>query len=123
MFFLGFAGVGRCSITFLYLMELIPQTKQTLIGTIVQMNGGMVAIYVALYFWFISIKWQYLEIFAACITVIGIVFVTVFIPESPKFYLSNKRFKEARVSLSYIAKFNKGGDAKFQGRFDRERVD
>lgn len=57
MFFLGFAGVGRCSISFLYLMELIPQPKQTLIGTIVQMNNGLVAIYMAVYFWVISRDW------------------------------------------------------------------
>lgn len=35
MFFLGFSGVGRCSICFLYLMELLPTSKQTFIGTIV----------------------------------------------------------------------------------------
>jgi hypothetical protein len=34
MFFLGVSGVGRCSICFLYLMELLPASKQTLVGTI-----------------------------------------------------------------------------------------
>ena len=27
MFFLGFSSVGRCAITFLYLMELLPQNR------------------------------------------------------------------------------------------------
>lgn len=50
MFFLGFSGVGRCSICFLYLMELLPQSKQTIVGTILQMNNGLIPIYMVLYF-------------------------------------------------------------------------
>ena len=88
------------------------------------MNNGMVAMYVAFYFWFISIKWQGLIIFASCITLLCIVSITFLIPESPKFYLSTKHFARARKSLSFIAKFNKGMETKaFLGRFDRERVE
>jgi MFS family permease len=95
MFFLGFSGVGRCSISFLYLMELLPQEKGTFYGTIVQMNNNMAYIYVALYFWLISIDWRWLEVFAIGMTLFCII-GSLFIPESPKFYLSKKRWDDAR---------------------------
>jgi hypothetical protein len=46
---------------------------------------------------------------------------TVFIPESPKFYLSKQRWGDARAALTYISKFN-GIKNPFTGKFDRERV-
>lgn len=44
----------------------------------------------------------------------------LFLPESPKFYLSKQRWEDARTSLNYIAKFN--GCEAFNGKFDREIV-
>jgi len=117
MFFLGFSGVGRCSISFLYLMELLPQEKGTFYGTIVQMNNNMAYIYVALYFWLISIDWRWLEVFAIGMTLFCII-GSLFIPESPKFYLSKKRWDDARKSLSSIARFNRLEP--FNRKFDRE---
>lgn len=54
MFFLGFSGVGRCSISFLYLSELLPADRATFFGTLVQLNNCCTYAWVALYFWFIS---------------------------------------------------------------------
>ena len=34
MFFLGTASVGRCSVGYLYLMEILPKSQQVLTGTI-----------------------------------------------------------------------------------------
>ena len=87
MFFLGFAGVGRCSICFLYLMEFLPQDKQTLVGTILQMNNGFVSVYIAVFFWKISKFWYGIEIFAIILMVIAIIGIII-MPESPKFLLS-----------------------------------
>jgi MFS family permease len=87
MFFLGFSGVGRCSICFLYLMELLPADKQTLVGTILQMNNGLVAIWMALYFWIISRNWYWIETFAMGMS-LAVLAGTSFLPESPKFLMS-----------------------------------
>ena len=86
------------------------------------MNNGLVAIYIALYFWVISIKWEGIEIFASVLTAVCVLSITFLVPESPKFYLSNKRFAEARISLTFISKFNGKVEA-FTGRFERERLD
>ena len=87
MFFLGFSGVGRCSICFLYLMELLPANRQTLIGTILQMNNGIIPIYMSIYFWFISINWIWIEVVAAVMTGVVILGAAIVMPESPKFFL------------------------------------
>ena len=47
----------------------------------------------------------------------------MFLPESPKFLISKKRYEEARLAIRYIAKINKykGDDLDF--KFDREIED
>lgn len=119
MFFMGFAGAGRCSICFLYLLELLPQTKQTLTGTILQLNNGLIPIWMSIYFWTISKNWVYIELLATGFTAVSI-FGAFFLPESPKFLLSKHKWGEARGALTYIAKIN--GCPPFTGKFDRERM-
>ena len=34
MFIFGVSSVGRCSLSFLYLMELLPKNRQVLVGTL-----------------------------------------------------------------------------------------
>jgi|LauGreDrversion4_2_1035121.scaffolds.fasta_scaffold514206_1 MFS family permease len=118
MFFLGFSSVGRCALSFLYLMELVPQKKQTIVGTGVHMNNACAGIYVATYFWVISRDWRYLEIFAASMTVVCIC-ASFLLPESPKFFFSRQRWDETRRSLNIIARHNK--KSPLNGMFDEEK--
>jgi MFS family permease len=37
MFFFGAAAVGRCSVSYLYLMEVLPKSQQVLTGTVLSM--------------------------------------------------------------------------------------
>ena len=117
MFFLGFSGVGRCSICFLYLMELLPTNRQTFLGTLLQMNNGTCSIYMAVYFWFISKNWVWIEAVAVVMTLVCII-GGLLLPESPKFLMGKMQWGKARGALSYIGKFNGAGT--FTGRFDRE---
>ena len=51
------------------------------------------------------------------IAVVGVIFM----PESPKYLLTTKKYSECRKVLNMISKFNKGTNSKpFQGLFDRE---
>jgi Sugar (and other) transporter len=119
MFFLGFSGVGRCSICFLYLMEMLPASKQTIIGTLLQMNNGMIPIWMSLYFWFISKNWVWIEVFASALTLVCIM-GAMMLPESPKFLLSKQQWGAARGAITHIARFN--GYGPFTGKFDREKI-
>ncbi len=87
MFLFGIASVGRCSISFLYLMELLPKAQQVLVGTLLQVNNSLVAVIGCLYFWKMSKNWLWLEI-AACISGVIPMICCYFMPESPKFLIS-----------------------------------
>jgi hypothetical protein len=76
-----------------------------------------VAVYTVIYYWFISKNWIYINAFAGVLTLVSAVGVW-FLPESPKFYISLKRFDEARESINVIAKINHKEE--FLGKFDSE---
>ena len=89
-------------------------------GTILQLNNGFVAVYTVIYYWFISTNWIPINIFGAVLTLVSAVGV-YFLPESPKFYLSTRRYDEAREAINFIAKIN--GKREFTAKFDREVID
>jgi hypothetical protein len=90
------------------------------VGTILQLNNGFVAVYTVIYYWFISTNWIPINIFGAVLTAVSAVGV-YFLPESPKFYLSTRRYDEAREAINFIAKTN--GRREFTAKFDREVID
>lgn len=120
IFLFGIGGVGRSSISYLYMQEFLPQNKQTLVGTILQLNNGFVAVYTVIYYWFISNWWIPINVFGGALTLVSMVGVW-FLPESPKFLITMKRYDEARVAISTIARVNK--QEPFNSRFDREVID
>jgi hypothetical protein len=75
-------------------------------GTVLQLNNGFVAVYTVLYYMFISQYWIPINIFGAGLTAISAVGV-YFIPESPKFYISIRKYDEAREAINFIARTNK----------------
>ena len=86
-------------------------------GTILQLNNGFVAVYTVLYYMFISKYWIPINVFGAVLTAVSAIGV-YFIPESPKFYISCRKYDEAREAINFIARTNK--QKEFHGKFDRE---
>jgi len=99
IFVFGTGGVGRSSISYLYMQELLPKEKQTLVGTILQLNNGFVAIYCVIYYWFISNWWIPIQVFGGVLT-LGSAVGVWFLPESPKFLLTKKRYDETRDAIN-----------------------
>jgi MFS family permease len=120
MFIFGVASVGRCSISFLYLMELLPSNTQIIAGTCLQVHNSLLALFACIYFWVIWKNWLGIEIMAGLMGAIGGL-GAFFMPESPKFLISKGRFDEARNSINVIARYNKQNE--FHGEFDREVTD
>lgn len=104
MFIFGLAAVGRCSISFLYLMELLPTSRhQVLVGTILHMNNASVGVIGCLYFWKVSKNWLWLEMFAGGLDLVAMLGTLLMIPESPRYLVCQKRYEEARDAINYIA--------------------
>lgn len=120
-FIFGVASVGRSSISYLYMMELLPLKSTVIAGTSLQVNNAMVSFLGCLYFWFVSKNWLWIEIFACSTGVLAGLSVLLFFPESPKYLVTKKRYNEARAAISMIAAYNK--KAGFEHKFDREVAD
>lgn len=123
MFFFGMGSLGRSAIGFLYLMELLPQTKQTFVASILAIVKFQSTTFVALYFLYVSKYWFPLEAFM-CGSNALICISILFLPESPKFLISKRRYEDARMALAYIAKLNRCSDVKTKEfKLDREVIE
>ena len=117
MFFMGIAAPARTTIGFLYLMELLPAKSRPLAAISHHFVASFVNVVGCLYFWLISKNWRWLEIMACFIGLIACLGACI-MPESPKFYISNKKYDEARQAVNKIAKWNNTNE--FHGEFDTE---
>ena len=106
MFLFGMACVGTRSIQFLYLMELLPEKWQVPIGTTLNLWDTLVPVLYTLYYWQIGKDWKWFVLIFAEITGVVIIAVTFFLPESPKFLISKKRFDDARKTINFFKKGN-----------------
>jgi hypothetical protein len=56
---------------------------------------GFVMTYIALQFWFIFKFWQVNTVWALTLAFTSFILTIIWLPESPRFYYSRKRFIEA----------------------------
>ncbi len=80
---------------------------------------GMTLIYLPIYFKWIIKHWLYYEIFGFCILCTGTLAFS-FLPESPGFYYSNKKYDQARKVFSKIARVNRVKNYDPDFKFDTE---
>jgi len=116
MFTFGMACVGTRALCFLYLMELLPKKSQVPMGTVLNIFDAIVPVLGVVYFWKISKDWVWFVVIFAEIAGVLVIIGTFFLPESPKFLISMKRFDQAKAAVNFFAK--KGFS--FTGKFDRE---
>ena len=57
---LGAVSSLRINVGYIYLMELMPKSKQTAIGTFWNVIEGLIILFGPIYFWLISSDWTYL---------------------------------------------------------------
>ena len=114
-------SVGRGTVGYLYTLELVPLSYQPAIGTSLQFFSSSVTVLATIYFYFISKYWVWLQLFGWTLNLITIVGV-IFMPESPKFLLTMKKYDECRKAMTIIGRFN-GNKNDFDGKFDQEIQD
>lgn len=106
IFFMGVVGVGRSTIGFLYLIELVPPKNKKLIGTLVNTGDAFVYVFSSFYFWVVSKHTQYYLIIGVVLNVFVAVAV-FFIPESPDFLHDIRDYDRTRKVFQFIARFNR----------------
>jgi MFS family permease len=111
----GFCGAGRSGVGYLYLLELVPATWKSLVGTLVHSINSFTFVWSAYYFWYLSKDWQWLLIYSLSANFITAM-AALFIPESPLYLYSAKDFDKTRESLTMIAKFNGSNSEQFSDK-------
>mmetsp|Transcript_7786 Transcript_7786/g.7246 ORF Transcript_7786/g.7246 Transcript_7786/m.7246 type:complete len:123 (-) Transcript_7786:528-896(-) len=106
LFILGATSTGRNQIAYIMVSEFTPENYRIFVGTYFSVVCALPYIYATIYFEFISKYWLYLVLFTAGLSLLSLINVTLFVPESPKYYFALKQFDDARRIFNYIARFN-----------------
>lgn len=80
---LGFFTTTRSSVSYVYLLELVPKRIQSSYGGLFVMVSSLIIPITVLYFWFVSNDWIYIHYFGIGCQVVCLVCL-YFIPESPR---------------------------------------
>ena len=111
IFFIG--GVnssGRMMVGFCYMVEMAPKNHQSWMCTLWDIHDGTIMIWVTLVYIYLSKSWKWTMYWAASVQLISIILVSFFLPESPKWLYSQKRYEELYSVMVYMA--NKNGKKK-----------
>jgi len=98
-------------------MDLLPEKWQIPIGTMLNLWDTLIPVMYTIYYWKIGKDWIWFVLIFAEIAGVVCIAGTFFLPESPKFLISKKRFDDARKTINF---FKKSSLPKFEGLFDRE---
>lgn len=92
---------------FVYCLEMIPSSKKSLIASLIMAFRSITIVPLfALYILFVSKYTQWYLVMWACVTgILGT--ILIFVPESPKFLVTKKKYDQARLIFAKIAKINK----------------
>ena len=104
-FLLGIVGSVRIASWMTAGSEFLPKENQIYSSIVWQVDLSLITISLALYFWFVNINWIYYFYVALAISV-STCFMSLFIPESPRWLVGTKKSKEAKEILNRIAAFN-----------------
>lgn len=105
MFTWGFFNSTRTNIGFLYMTELMPKSKQNLIGTIWNCFEGSINLFATFWFMFVTTHWfgfvsigLAFQLFTVC--------TVWYLPESPIYLLKRGRYTELKEALQKIGEWN-----------------
>jgi hypothetical protein len=92
---------ARYYVGYTYNLEMQPKSHYVLVSTSMFMFESVIYFFICIYFSFINRTWQYLQIPNLIFCISGIIFL-VWMPESPKFLVAQKKFVEARAVFTWI---------------------
>lgn len=124
MFCIGATFPGKSIILYNYSIEILrAENRQTAVN-LVALLESVTVLFCAFYYNFLSIDWVYLHYLGTLMTVVALIFLICYLPESPRFLYSKGHFNESRASLRAIAKFNGfNTEEDWEFKFDTEKED
>jgi MFS family permease len=112
----GISETGRYYVAYVYAVEFMPNHFKDKTGLYIFVCFGVCMIAICLRFWVIADRiWTWNAYLAIAMAIISFVLTIVWLPESPSFLYSRKRFSEAELVLQQIYKVNNNGqEVKFE---------
>ena len=96
LFMLGFSGVGRSPIVYIYIMEMLTPAQQKVAGPIFASSVAVCLTFGTIMLQFVSKDTSNLLWVSIGISIIIMIVTALMIPESPKFLHAQGRFEECR---------------------------
>jgi hypothetical protein len=106
MLLLGSTFAGKCIIGLSYLIEYmtLPYTANVIfIQLIVE---PILTIIITMWYQYIDRHWLILQVISMIITLVTLIYLSVWVPESPKFSYALRDYKESRKALQYVGAQN-----------------
>lgn len=117
VFTFGMSVTARYYVGYAYNLEMQPKSHYVLVSTSMFLIESVVYITICLYFWLVKGPWQLLQVPNLLLSIMGIIFL-FFMPESPRFLISKKRFEEARTVFKWIGAKNGLDEKTIEERLD-----
>lgn len=101
LFTFGMSLTARYYVGYTYNLEMQPKSHYVLVSTTMFITESFVYIFICLFFMLISDQWKLLQIPNFICSIAGIIFL-LFMPESPRFLVAQRRFADAREVFKWI---------------------
>ena len=101
MFYFGTSATAKYYVGYTYLKEIQPKEYQVVVSTTMFLFESLVYLFICFYFSTLSNNWKLLQIPNILFCGMGILYLSR-MPESPRFFISNNRFTEARDVFKWI---------------------
>ena len=99
LFVMGMCAAGRWTIGYVYLSEFLAQRNVLIVAPVVNASAALAIVASTVTFQFITTYTVYFEVFTLVLNIVLVVLIFFFIPETPKWLISNNQDEEARKSL------------------------
>ena len=104
----GISETGRYYVAYVYAIEIMPKRLQNVFGLIIFMSFAACKVVICLYLWFSTSKdWGHMAYAAIFLAIFSFIITFILMPESPRFLVSKRRYKEAAEILLKIKVINK----------------
>lgn len=103
LFVVGACSSARWTVSYVYLMEFLTEPKIKSIGPFVNASAALAFLIGAFTLQFLTKETYMLEYIAGVISIGSTLFTVLFLPESPKWLVSQGKIEEAASAYSYIA--------------------